>query len=112
MRTTHYTPLAPTCPHGERTDRTTSEGTPLCPLCRLEDARRPTIDPDMPDWAALAAGDDTLDEDDDEDTPATVEPPTDTAETLLGSLFGPDSGNRFEAMLQRWTERQPQGMLF
>ena len=34
MRTTHYTPLAP-CPHGERTDRTTSAGTPLCPLCRV-----------------------------------------------------------------------------
>ena len=70
MRTTHYTPLAP-CPHGERTDRTTSAGTPLCALCRIEDARRPVIDPDMPDWAALAAGDDTDDDDERSCPPAT-----------------------------------------
>ena len=110
MRTTHYTPLA-TCPHGERTDRTTSAGTPLCPLCRIEDARRPVIDPDMPDWAALAAGDDTDDEDDlhaDE----VEESPADTADITFGDLFGPDSGNRIQAMLQRWTERQPEGILF
>lgn len=107
MRTTHYTPLTP-CPHGERTDRTTSAGTPLCPLCRVAEARRSTIDPNMPDWAALAAGDDTQD-DDELDAP---EPPTDTASVLIGSLFGQHSGNRIEAMLQRWTEREPQGMLF
>lgn len=109
MRTTHHLPLAP-CPHGERTDRTTSEGTALCPLCRISDARRTHIDPDAPDWAALAAGDDT----DDDDTPRqpVAEPPTDTAAIMLGSLFGQDSGNRIEAMLQRWTEREPEGMLF
>lgn len=109
MRTTHFTPLAP-CPHGERTDRTTSEGTPLCPLCRITEARRPLIDPDTPDWRALAAGDDT--QDDDELRTPVVEPAADTGAILLGSLFGQDSGNRFEAMLQRWTEREPQGMLF
>ena len=110
MRTTHYTPLAP-CPHGERTDRTTSAGTPLCPLCRIEDARRPVIDPDMPDWMALAAGDDT----DDEDEPPAEdleEAAPDTEAVLIGSLFGPESGNRIQAMLQRWTERQPEGILF
>jgi hypothetical protein len=110
MRTTHYTPLAP-CPHGERTDRTTSAGTPLCPLCRISEARRPTIDPDMPDWAALAAGDDT--QDDDEPLPA-PEPPTpaDTTGIMFGDLFGPESGNRIQAMLQRWTEREPERILF
>jgi hypothetical protein len=108
MRTTHYTPLAP-CPHGERTDRTTSEGTPLCPLCRVAEARRTHLDPDMPDWMALAAGDDT---DDDEDTPTEPEPTADTAALLIGGLFGEESGNRFQAMLERWTERQPEGMLF
>jgi hypothetical protein len=109
MRTTHYTPLAP-CPHGERTDRTTSEGTPLCPLCRISEARQPVIDPNMPDWRALAAGDDT----DDEDTPAApaVDPEPDTAAVLIGGLFGQESGNRFQAMLERWTERQPEGLLF
>jgi hypothetical protein len=108
MRTTHYAPLAP-CPHGERTDRTTSEGLPLCPLCRHAETRRPDIDPDAPDWAALAAGDDTLD--DDEPRP-TAEPAVDTAAILLGSLFAQDAGNRIEAMLQRWTEAEPEGMLF
>lgn len=113
MRTTHYTPLAPTCPHGERTDRTTSEGTPLCPLCRITEARRPVIDPDMPDWAALAAGDDTMEDDGEDDTPApVVEPPADSTAILIRSLFGPDSGNRIQAMLERWTERQPEGILF
>jgi hypothetical protein len=108
MRTTHMTPLAP-CPHGERTDRTTTDGRPLCPLCRHADARRPDIDPDAPDWAALAAGDDTLD--DDEPRPA-GDPVPDTAAILLGSVFSQDSGNRIEAMLQRWTAAEPKGMLF
>ncbi len=110
MRTTHYTPLAP-CPHGERTDRTTSEGTPLCPLCRALDARRPTIDPTTPDWMALAAGDDS-DQEDILRTPAPTEPTPDTAALLLGSLFSADSSNRIETMLQRWTEREPEGILF
>lgn len=107
MRTTHYTPLAP-CPHGERTDRTTTEGTPLCPLCRIADARRTHIDPDTPDWMALAAGDDT--HEDDEILAPVVEPPADTAAILLGSLLGRD--DRIETMLQRWTERDTQGILF
>lgn len=111
MRTTHYTPLAPTCPHGERTDRTTSAGTPLCPLCRITEARRTTIDPDMPDWAALAAGDDTLDEDDKPIAPA-PEQPADSTDLMFQQLFGPESGNRIEAMLQRWTERESEGILF
>lgn len=107
MRTTRYTPLAP-CPHGERTDKTTTEGTPLCALCRIREARRSTIDPNTPDWRALAAGDDTMDED--ELRTPVVEPPADTAAILLGDLFGRD--NRIETMLQRWTEREPQGILF
>jgi hypothetical protein len=110
MRTTHYTPLAP-CPHGERTDRTTSAGTPLCPLCRVAEARRSTIDPNMPDWAALAAGDDTQD-DDDELTAPDPEPAADTTDITFGQLFGQESGNRIQAMLQRWTEREPEGILF
>lgn len=111
MRTT-YTPLAP-CPHGERTDRTTTEGTPLCPLCRISEARRPVIDPDGVDWAALAAGDDTqADVELRTPAPAAPEPAPDTAAVLLGSLFRQNHGNRIEAMLQRWTEREPEGMLF
>lgn len=110
MRTTSHTPLAP-CPHGERTDRTTTEGTPLCPLCRITEARRPRIDPDTPDWMALAAGDDTYDEDELR-TPVVVdvEPVPDTAAILLGDLFGRD--DRIASMLQRWTTREPEGMLF
>jgi hypothetical protein len=108
MRTT-YTPLAP-CPHGERTDRTTREGTPLCPLCRRVEARRPDVDPDAPDWAALAAGDDTHDDVELRTPPAPVVP--DTPAILLGSLLRSSSGNRIETMLQRWTEREPEGMLF
>lgn len=109
MRTTSYTPLAP-CPHGERTDRTTSEGTPLCPLCRITEARRIPVDPNAPDWAALAAGDDTHDEDVPRTPVVDVEPAPDTAAILLGDLFGRD--DRIASMLQRWTEREPEGMLF
>lgn len=105
---TYTTPLAP-CPHGERTDRTTSDGRPLCALCRIHQARQTHTDPNTPDWAALAAGDDTQDED---ILRTTDEPPTDTGALLLGDLFGRDSGNRFEAMLQRWTEQQPERTLF
>lgn len=105
MRTTHYQPHA-TCPHGERTDRTTTDGRPLCPLCRHAQAR-PTIDPHLPDWAALAAGDDTHAD----DVPRTsTAPANDTAALLLGALF--DREDRIEAMLQRWTAREPEGMLF
>lgn len=102
---THYTPLAP-CPHGERTDRTTSDGRPLCPLCRHAQ-HTPTIDPDTPDWAALAAGDDTLDDD---ELRADVDAVPDTPALLLSGLLGQE--NRIEAMLQRWTDREPEGMLF
>lgn len=103
---THYTPLAP-CPHGERTDRTTSDGRPLCALCRHAQ-HTVTIDPDMPDWRALAAGDDT--DDDDELRVPDAPPSPDLAAFVLGSLFAQE--NRIEAMLQRWTDREPEGMLF
>lgn len=51
------------CPHGERTDRTTSTGEPLCPLCR--NRARQTAEADAPqvDWQMLRAGDDTMDDD-------------------------------------------------
>jgi hypothetical protein len=109
MRTTSYTPLAP-CPHGERTDRTTTDGRPLCPLCRITEARRSTIDPNTPDWRALAAGDDTYDEDELRAPVVDVDQAPDTAAILLGDLFGRD--DRIASMLQRWTEREPEGMLF
>lgn len=106
MRTITYTPLAP-CPHGERTDRTTTAGTPLCPLCRHAETQRTDVDPDGVDWAALAAGDDTHTD----DVPRTpVVQPAETASVILGSLFGRE--DRVEAMLSRWTAREPEGMLF
>lgn len=48
------------CPHGERTDRTTSLGEPICALCRVEAARlRDRPDPVI-DWQMLRAADDTF----------------------------------------------------
>lgn len=51
------------CPHGERTDRTTSLGEPICALCRVEAARlRDRPDPAI-DWQMLRAADDTFSSD-------------------------------------------------
>lgn len=48
------------CPHGERTDRTTSLGEPICPLCRVKAARLRDLPDPTPDWQMLRAADDTL----------------------------------------------------
>lgn len=48
------------CPHGERTDRTTSLGEPICALCRVEAARLRDLPDPTPDWQMLRAADDTL----------------------------------------------------
>lgn len=66
MRHTIYVPRAHECEHGERTDRTTSEGTPICPLCRATQARRTPVEP-LADWGLLSSGDDTWNDDDDTD---------------------------------------------
>lgn len=49
------------CPHGERTDRTTSLGEPICALCRIEAARLRDLPAPTVDWQMLRAADDTLD---------------------------------------------------
>lgn len=105
---THYEPLAdiPRCDHGERTDRTTSEGTPLCALCRIAERQKIRIDPNRIDYAALAAADDTWDDD---------EPAPDSGghtEIVIAHLFAQNSGSRVSAMLDRWRDREPAGMLF
>lgn len=48
------------CPHGERTDRTTSLGEPICALCRIEAARLRDLPDPAIDWQMLRAGDDTF----------------------------------------------------
>lgn len=111
MRQTHYEPLTDNrCDHGERRDRTTSEGTPLCALCRHAARQRPTIDPNAPDYAALAANDDTW-ADDQPRTVAVIDP-AQPSEVFLAHLFAPNSGRRVTAMLERWRDHEPAGMLF
>lgn len=56
LATTTHAP----CPHGERTDRTTSLGEPICALCRVEAARLRDLPDVAPDWQMLRAADDTL----------------------------------------------------
>lgn len=62
----------PTCEHGERRDLTTRDGYPVCALCRrakkfAERYGRPiTTPPPRTDARALAAHDDTLWDDDEE----------------------------------------------
>lgn len=56
LATTTHAP----CPHGERTDRTTSLGEPICALCRVEAARLRDLPDPVPDWQMLRAADDTL----------------------------------------------------
>lgn len=48
------------CPHGERTDRTTRDGEPICALCRVEAARLRDLPDPVPDWQTIRAADDTL----------------------------------------------------
>lgn len=48
------------CPHGERTDRTTRDGEPICALCRVEAARLRDLPDPTPDWQMLRAADDTF----------------------------------------------------
>lgn len=62
MRHTIPIPRAHECEHGERRDRTTSEGLPACALCRAAH-RAQTEAATLPDWAMLSAGDDTLTDD-------------------------------------------------
>lgn len=62
MRHTIPIPRAHECEHGERRDRTTSEGLPACALCRAAH-RAQTEAATLPDWGMLSAGDDTLTDD-------------------------------------------------
>lgn len=62
MRHSIPIPRAHECEHGERRDRTTSEGLPACALCRAAH-RAQTEAATLPDWAMLSAGDDTLTDD-------------------------------------------------
>ena len=62
MRHTIPIPRANECEHGERRDRTTSEGLPACALCRAAHRAR-TEAATLPDWGMLSAGDDTLTDD-------------------------------------------------
>lgn len=62
MRHTIPIPRAHECEHGERRDRTTSEGLPACALCRAAHRAR-TEAATLPDWGMLSAGDDTLTDD-------------------------------------------------
>lgn len=70
MRHTIPIPRAHECEHGERKDRTTSEGLPACALCRAAHRAR-TEAATLPDWGMLSAGDTTL-TDDTPDTPEDI----------------------------------------
>jgi hypothetical protein len=98
-------PDAHLCDHGVPKNLTTSEGTPRCALCRAAQRRHPVIDPDAPDVASLAAGDDLWDDEN-------ASPTGDDGALILSTLFARDSGHRVARMLDQWTEHQPAGILF
>lgn len=79
------------CPHGERTDRTTRLGEPICALCRADLARQRDLR-DLPDWQMLRAADDTLT--DDERPPTLAEQYGAADREILAALFSDDSRGR------------------
>lgn len=105
MRHTHYPPLATECAHGERTDRLTSEGRPICALCRHEQNNRWTPDPDtLPDWGALAANDR-------DDNPPLTPRPTRTATDRIADVLTTDPGD-VEHLITQWRGTVREGILF
>lgn len=91
MRHTIPIPRANECEHGERRDRTTSEGLPACALCRAAHRAR-TEAATLPDWGMLSAGDTTLTD----DTPDT---PDDIGDIVTILTDNPEALARVRAML-------------
>lgn len=89
------------CPHGERTDRTTRDGEPICALCRVEAARlRDRPDPVI-DWQMLRAADDTF-TGSDRDPRVSLSDGFSAADAeILATLFRPDPrGERLREWLR------------
>lgn len=80
------------CPHGERTDRTTRDGEPICALCRAEAARLRDLPDPAPDWQTIRAADDTLTRDDPRDSLADGFAASDAE--ILAALFSDDPRGR------------------
>lgn len=74
-----------TCAHGERTDRTTTLGEPICALCRADHRRLLDMPLPMPDWQTVRAADDTLSDDHTDIT---------TDADILAALFADDAQGR------------------
>jgi len=82
------------CPHGERTDRTTSLGEPICALCRVEAARlRDRPDP-TPDWQMLRAADDTFTSSDRDPRVSLADGFAASDAEILATLFSDDPRGR------------------
>lgn len=109
-----HNPMPP-CPHGERQDRTTILGEPICALCR--NARRRYAD--RVDYQSIRAGDDLWDDDTTTDPlrPATErdtnnnDAPANDGPALAG-LFTHESGRRIEAIARRHRRTQRDLVLF
>lgn len=113
MRHAFYPPLAGNdCIHGERKDRTTSTGEPLCPLCRADQRRQPAIDPTAVDYASLAARDDLWDDDPEPRTGTAAAAPDLSGAIILAALFTDDSGHRLTRLMHQWQHQPEQGILF
>lgn len=82
------------CPHGERTDRTTSLGEPICALCRVEAARLRNLPDPTPDWQMLRAADDTLAGDDRDPRVSLADGFAASDAQILAALFADDSRGR------------------
>lgn len=80
------------CPHGERTDRTTRDGEPICALCRVEAARLRDLPAPSVDWQMLRAADDTLTDSDPRVSLADGFAASDAQ--ILAALFADDSRGR------------------
>lgn len=91
MRHTIPIPRAHECEHGERKDRTTSEGLPACALCRATHRAHQEA-AILPDWGMLSAGDTTLTD----DTPNT---PDDIGDIVTILTDNPEALARVRAML-------------
>lgn len=82
------------CRHGERTDRTTRLGEPICALCRCDAARIRAIPDPSPDWQMIRAADDTLTDAEPHPRASLADEYGATDRQILETLFRDDSRGR------------------